>query len=89
MGVAHKVGQAMCYWLLPSSAIPIARTTIQEISQHELQSEEFKRQLTHFDNGVQEKLKHEHQDTPPLLKLYRQDEDEDDQRATSDRASST
>jgi len=79
MGVAHKVGQAMCYWLLPSSAIPIARTTIQEISQHELQSEEFKRQLTHFDNGVQEKLKHEHQDTPPLLKLYRQDEDEDDQ----------
>jgi hypothetical protein len=26
--VAHRVGQAMCFWLLPQSGIPIARTTI-------------------------------------------------------------
>jgi len=28
IGVAHRVGQAMCFWLLPQSGIPIARTTI-------------------------------------------------------------
>jgi hypothetical protein len=79
LGVAHKVGQAMCYWLLPVSAIPIARTTIQEVSQHELQSEDFQRQLTHFDNAVHEKLQQEHHGMSSQLKLYRQDENEDDQ----------
>jgi hypothetical protein len=79
LGVAHKVGQAMCYWLLPVSEIPIARTTIQEVSQHELQSKDFQRQLKHFDNAVHEKLKQEHQGMSPQLRLYRQDEDEDDQ----------
>ncbi len=28
LGVAHRVGQAMCYWLLPESGVLIARTTI-------------------------------------------------------------
>ena len=67
LGVAHKVGQAMCYWLLPISTVPIARTTIQEVAQHELQSEEFQRQLEHYDNVVNEKLKHSHQYTPLQL----------------------
>ena len=31
IGVAHRVGQVMCYWLLPASGIPIARTMIQVI----------------------------------------------------------
>jgi hypothetical protein len=69
LGVAHKVGQAMCYWLLPISAIPIARTTIQEVSQHELQSEDFQRQLTQFDNAVHEKLQQEHHGMSSQLKL--------------------
>jgi hypothetical protein len=48
IGVAHRIGQAMCYWLLPASGIPIARTTIQAISPLELDSaecQEGKRQL--------------------------------------------
>jgi hypothetical protein len=33
LGVAHRVGQALCYYVLPISAIPIVRSTIQPISQ--------------------------------------------------------
>ena len=28
LGVSHRVGQALCYWILPSSGRPIARTTV-------------------------------------------------------------
>lgn len=29
IGVAHRIGQAMCYWILPKSGEPIARSTVQ------------------------------------------------------------
>lgn len=32
IGVAHRVWQAMCYWLLKESGIPLTRTTIQAVS---------------------------------------------------------
>jgi uncharacterized lipoprotein YehR (DUF1307 family) len=28
LGIAHRIGQALCFWILPRSGIPIARTTI-------------------------------------------------------------
>jgi hypothetical protein len=46
LGVAHRVGQAMCYWLLPESGVPIARTTIKSISNEELATTEVKHILT-------------------------------------------
>jgi hypothetical protein len=36
IGVAHNVGQAMCYWILPESGIPIARSTVQPMDDIEL-----------------------------------------------------
>ncbi len=41
IGIAHRIGQAMCYWLLPSSGIPIAQTTIQLITPQELATKSF------------------------------------------------
>ena len=32
LGVAHRIGQAMCYWILPQSGVPIARTTVQQVT---------------------------------------------------------
>ena len=37
MGVAHKVGQEMCYWILLNSGVNNARNTIREISINELE----------------------------------------------------
>jgi hypothetical protein len=49
IGVAHRVGQAMCYWLLPESGIPIARTSIQSVASGEINTETFKETLAKFD----------------------------------------
>jgi hypothetical protein len=38
LGVAHRVGQALCYYLLPESGRVIVRSTIQSLSQDEKQS---------------------------------------------------
>ncbi len=37
LGVAHRVGQALCYYVLPISAIPIICSTIQPVSRDELE----------------------------------------------------
>jgi hypothetical protein len=36
LGVAHTVGQALCYYLLPPSGKPIVRSTVQPVSHDEL-----------------------------------------------------
>jgi hypothetical protein len=52
LGVAHRIGQAMCYWLLPELGIPIARTTIQAIAPDEKDTINFQQTLTDFDAKV-------------------------------------
>jgi len=42
----------MCYWILPQSGIPIARTTVQNITMEELATNEVKEQLQKFDNEI-------------------------------------
>jgi hypothetical protein len=40
LGEATNVGQAMCYWVLPESGIPIARSTVQQISDEQKRTKE-------------------------------------------------
>ena len=40
LGVARRVGQAMCYWILPVSGVLIARLTVQPISKDDLATKE-------------------------------------------------
>jgi hypothetical protein len=77
IGIAHRVGQAMCYWILPSTGMPIARTTIQAISQEELSKDEMKRQLSEYDDTIRTKLD-AYQDELAHVQMYREDEDMDD-----------
>jgi hypothetical protein len=77
LGVAQRVGQAMCFWLLPSSGAPIARTTIQAIAEEELSRDETKQMIDAFDKLINENNKNDSPRTS--LHLYREDEiiDED------------
>jgi hypothetical protein len=78
IGIAHRVGQAMCYWLLPKSGIPVARTTIQPLSQEELATDKtIKNELHAFDISIAEKL-NTIQDEISHMRIYREDEDEID-----------
>jgi hypothetical protein len=46
----------MCFWILPKSGIPIARTTVQPVTNDELQKEEVKSELQAYDEAIKTKL---------------------------------
>jgi hypothetical protein len=81
LGVAHRVGQAMCYWLLPESGVLIARTTIKSISNEELATTEVKHIIDAFNDKLISKLGEIQGNTindSPTFNLYREDEDPQD-----------
>jgi len=79
IGIAHMIRQAMCYWLLPISGIPIARTTIESITRVDLATEDVKNQLSAFDLEIDHKIRNQDVRTnagqPTDCKLYREDVD--------------
>ncbi len=46
----------MCYWLLPQSGFPITRTTVQPLSEIELQTIDIKEQLKAYDAILGDKI---------------------------------
>jgi len=67
IGVAHWVGQAMCYWILPSSGIPTARTTIQAVTKDELQVDKVKSILAAYNLAIEDKLGHDPDKLAPYI----------------------
>jgi hypothetical protein len=56
IGVAHNVGQAMCFWILPKSGVPIARTTVRGVTESELQSTQVHQEVKAYDEAIQRKI---------------------------------
>jgi hypothetical protein len=56
LGEAYNIGQAMCYWVLPKSGIPIARSTVQEIPKEYHSTDVFKEELKRLDTILYEKI---------------------------------
>jgi hypothetical protein len=54
IGVAHNVGQALCFWILHKSGIPIARTTVRAIPKADMQVETIKQEA--YDQSISRKL---------------------------------
>ncbi len=52
LGVAHRVGQALCYYILPASAKPIVRSTIQSLTDKEQRSQIIREQVVMLDRNV-------------------------------------
>jgi len=81
IGIAHRVGQALCYWILPESGRPLARTTIQAVSQDEIATQVIKDQICALDLQIREHFGM--QDQAPEadaydFNFYREDEEYDD-----------
>jgi hypothetical protein len=77
IGIAHRVGQALCYWFLPEFGIPITRTSIQSITATELQTTNIKQMSNVYDQKIKDKLQQLSgtSNNPMILSLYREDED--------------
>ena len=56
LGVSHKVGQLMSYWILPISCQVISCVTVQRLTREEKATEEWKSQMKKYDEKVKEKL---------------------------------
>ena len=52
LGVSHRVGRLMSYWILPSSAIPISATTVQRLTNDERCTDEMKRRMNEYEDKV-------------------------------------
>ena len=60
VGVAHRIGSDMCYWLLPKSGKPIADTTVQHVTAEDLRDSETKKQVDDFDTELTQRLDDTH-----------------------------
>ena len=57
LGVSHKVGPLMSYWILPESGIPISCVTVQRITNAELARDETKSLAKKYDATIDERMK--------------------------------
>jgi len=75
LGVAHRVGQACCYYILPQSGEPIVCSTVQRITDDEHKSAEVQEALKAYDLAIEIKLSHRN---VPLPNEFLVDKDDDD-----------
>ena len=57
LGVSHRTGSLMSFWVLTPSCRVVSRTSVQRITSLELQEETNKRRMTAFDDAVKEYLR--------------------------------
>ncbi|KAI2489216.1 Reverse transcriptase (RNA-dependent DNA polymerase) [Fragilaria crotonensis] len=79
LGVAHRVGSDLCYWILVASGNVIARTTVQHVAREDILNEETKKQIAMFDENVDQRLNEDgfYVDGPMDSSFFIQDEDSD------------
>ena len=59
LGVAHRVGMLMSFWVLPESGIPVAATTVSRIPQLEKELEANQTRFQQYDEKIAAKFKEE------------------------------
>ena len=76
LGIAHRVGSDMSYWILTESGKVIARSTVQHITTTDIATDEMKNRVATFDANLLTRLDDEnfHVDLPSHV-LYLQDDD--------------
>ena len=57
LGVAHRVGGLMSYWVLTVNSMVIARTTVQQVTSLEMQQGHMKERTLAFDEAIRDKIK--------------------------------
>jgi hypothetical protein len=56
LGEATHIGQAMCYYILPISGVPIARSSVQPVTDAEKNTEEVQQELKMLDQAIYKKF---------------------------------
>ena len=77
LGVAHRVGSDLCYWLLLESGKVIARTTVQHVVRDDYLNDDVKREVERFDHAIEGRLSDQNFITGNSNGFYIQDEPAD------------
>ena len=88
LGVAHRIGSDMCYWVLKSNGHVLARTTVQHIPDIDLRKDDIKQLLQDFDNEATERLQDHNFLLPDGGGMYLEDIDGDPADEQEDSAES-
>jgi len=56
LGVAHQVGQAMCYWILTENGQVVAHSTVERVYPDELGTNSFKTDCSRFDAEIRRRI---------------------------------
>ena len=59
IGIAHRIGSDLCYWVLPETGVPMARTTVQHVTELDLKTDEIKEKVKVFESKLRERLRDE------------------------------
>jgi hypothetical protein len=56
LGVSHRVGQAMCFFILTGNGTVISRSSVQALNPDEIRTEDIKNQIQQYDQTVNNKI---------------------------------
>ena len=56
LGIAHRIGSELCYWILTKDGNVIAETTVQHVTREDMQEDAIKTQVHAFNTAVIERL---------------------------------
>jgi hypothetical protein len=56
MGVAHRVGSDMCYWLMPVSGVPVVNSSVQHVTAEDLRNPEIMQQIDDLNRRLETQL---------------------------------
>ena len=56
MGVAHRVGSDMCYWLMPVSGVPVVNSSVQHVTAEDLRNPQVIERVEDFNSRLNTRL---------------------------------
>ena len=68
LGVSHRVGRLMSYWILPISGIPISCSTVQKVTNLEKQTKENQETMDKYDESLESRWTAKSADISIMLK---------------------
>ena len=89
LGVAHRIGSDICYWILKDNGHVLARMTVQHIPDLDLRKDDVKSRLEQFDEVITERLQDQNFLLPNVDGMYLEDIDRDDEELNNETGSTT
>lgn len=77
LGVSHRIGSDMCYWVMGVDGIPIAETTVQHVTRDDLLDNDIKAQIDAFNEQLQTRLDDTNFELPTMDAFALEDDEYD------------